>query len=205
MLTVTAVPSRWAWFSLTSPAQAQVDASTSTDEEEIMRQPSAPSVIERGTVAFSIADAHVHQRPLARYDSVGLGGVHAWAFVKATAPGASLSAAIPLLLSILLMCGQSAIMYAVAYEAGSPRCSNHDHCAVGEYCSPKDFYKFGEPITRQPWRHEKEPGLCVDCFWMRLTAENIYISGIIMELDSRRHVLGPYVDIYSNSRCGPER
>ena len=102
MLRVTALPSRWAWFSLTSrgqtaPYQAQVDASTSTDEEEIMRQPSAPSVIERGTVASSIADAHIHQRPLARYDSVGLGGIHAWAFVKATAPGASLSAAIPLM------------------------------------------------------------------------------------------------------------
>ena len=128
MLTVTAVPSRWAWFSLTSPGQAQVDASTSTDEEEIMRQPSA---------APNVVDAHIHQRPLARYDSVGLGGIHAWAFVKATAPGASLSAAIPLILSILLMGGQSAIMYAVAYEAAHPRCSSHNHCAVGEYCHPK--------------------------------------------------------------------
>ena len=199
MLTVTPLPSRWAWFSLTSrgqtaPYQAQVDASTSTDEEEIMRQPSA---------APNVDDAHIHQRPLARYDSVGLGGVHAWAFVKATAPGASLSAAIPLVLSILLMCGQSAIMYAVAYEAAHPRCSSHNHCAVGEYCHPKDFYIFGEQITRQPWRHEKAPGVCLDCYNMQLTAENI--SGIIMALDSRRHVLGPYVDIYSNSRCGPER
>ncbi|EOD28818.1 hypothetical protein EMIHUDRAFT_234479 [Emiliania huxleyi CCMP1516] len=155
---------------------------------EIMRQPSA---------APNVVDAHIHQRPLARYDSVGLGGIHAWAFVKATAPGASLSAAIPLLLSILLMCGQSVVMYAVVYEAAHPRCSSHNHCAVGEYCHPKDFYIFGEPITRQPWRHEKAPGVCLDCYNMQLTAENI--SGVIMALDSRRHVLGPYVDIWSNS------
>ena len=110
---LTDMPSRW-WSFLAAPAK--VDASTG---DAIVRcEQSTASAGEVSRFA-----TRIHQRPLARYDSVGLGGVHAWAFVKATAPGASLSAAIPLVLSILLMGGQSAIMYAVAYEAAHPRCS----------------------------------------------------------------------------------
>ena len=46
------------------------------------------------------------------------------------------------------MCGQSAIMYAVVFEAGSPRITIT--ARVKSIAVPKDFYKFGEPITRQP-------------------------------------------------------
>jgi len=204
---LTDTPSWWVWLSMTSPAQ--VDASTSTDDDEMHREQStAPSVVELSRfpfstdsthVPFSIASTHVHQRPLARTDSSALGGIHAWAFVRATAPGAStLSAAIPVLLSILLMWGQSVILYAVVIEATSRRCSKHEHCSVGESCNPYAFqYTFGTPLIPQPWRHEKAPGLCGDCYWSQLTAENV--SGTIMAVDRGHSVLGPYVSFWPNA------
>ena len=160
---LTDMPSRW-WSFLASPAQAKVDASTG---DAIVRcEQSTASAVDVEVSRFA---TRIHQRPLARTNP-SVGGIHAWAFVKATDPDATLTAAIPLLLSILLMYAQSAMVYTVAYEAASPRCSKHEHCPAGAYCGPKDFSPvYGEPVTRQPWRHEKAPGFCFDCYW---TSEN---------------------------------
>ena len=113
---LTSKPSPW-WLSVASPSQ--LDASTGTDDDAIMHreQSTAPDVVELSRFPFSTAGTRIHLRPLARTDSSALGGIHAWAFVRATTPGAStLSAAIPVLLSILLMWGQSVILNAPTLE-----------------------------------------------------------------------------------------
>ena len=161
---------------------SQLDASTGTDDDAIMHreQSTAPDVVELSLsrLPFSTAGTRIHQRPLARTDSSALGGIHAWAFVRATTPGAStLSAFIPVLLSILLLWGQSVILYAPSIETMNRRCTKHEHCAVGESCMPYALRsEFGTPLMPlmpQPWRHEKTPGFCADCHSAQLTAENV--------------------------------
>ena len=76
---LTDMPSRW-WSFLASPAK--VDASTG---DAIVRcEQSTASAVDVEVSRFA---TRIHQRPLARTNP-SVGGIHAWAFVKATDPDA---------------------------------------------------------------------------------------------------------------------
>mmetsp|Transcript_49492 Transcript_49492/g.160393 ORF Transcript_49492/g.160393 Transcript_49492/m.160393 type:complete len:83 (-) Transcript_49492:3898-4146(-) len=68
------------------------------------------------------------------------------------------------------------------------------------YALPSEF---GTPLMPQPWRHEKTPGVCADCYSAQLMAENV--SGTMMAADTLliMAVLGPYIDFWSNASTRP--
>ena len=110
-----------------------------------------------------------------------------------------------LLISILFVFVQSCLLYAVYFESAFQRCSDHDQCPVGEYCSPSlkvselvaairydECLRGNCPAVKELMRFGLKPGNCHDCFHAQLDSENV--SGTILHTSPNHRFMFPHVD-----------
>jgi len=187
MLTLPArlSPTNWTWWARDSARDSFLsERQTQTEDGHAYK-------LVEPVAGASFAGGHIHQKPLARVDGRQQFGLHAWVIVNATTPGVSTCrAATLLLISVLFAFVQSCLLYAVYFESAFERCSDHDQCPVGEYCSPSlkvrelvKAIRYDEclrgncPAIKELMRFGLNPGNCHDCFHAQL--ERVAVVAVV--------------------------
>jgi len=92
--------------------------------------------------------------------------VHAWSVLQATKHDARpCIAVIEMMLSLGFVLFQLFLLASVVLESSFTRCTAHDQCLVGEWCSPALGGKFST-----------EPGVCFDCWSARMLYEARFLN-----------------------------